>query len=147
MTAEGKRVEDMEVYDLRLRQLEVAVTKIDGKVDELLKCLNKMVELDLHYKQVRRDLDALGELIRAHASLHATQTQHNARIEQLLSGLPDLIRAISDPDRGLSVRVTRLEGALDTQQRSHRNVVVVATTLVLGSLSAVVAWAWARITG
>ena len=136
-----------EVKDLMYHRL----TAVEEKIDDLSGGMTRLLLLEDRHLQTRRDMDVAFELMRVNSTSQATFqaqiTLMNSRIEHLIGESVKFNIALSDPDRGISVRMAKAEGIQDTNRHAIRYISVTMATCMIGALAFVFKWAWTATVG
>lgn len=136
----GAEVDDVQEH--RINQLE-------AKLDQVYAGVLKVLALEIHHQQTRKDVDAAHDMLRAQTQSQALLIQQVGRIDHVSQEsnreLGKLVDLLTDPDRGLAVRITRMEGIQDANRHALRYMAGLWAAALVGSLGFVLKWAWEKL--
>lgn len=131
-------MDENDVFEHRLNQMEI-------KMDAALAGIQKVLALEIHHAQTRKDVDAAHELLRAYQQTVILLSQQANRLEVALQPLHRLELMLTDSDTGIVVRLTRVE---EQQEADHDELVWVKRSSIgalMTALLGLVAWAWGKL--
>ena len=120
---------------------EHRLTQLETKVDELLDMVRQMATVESDVRNTRRDVDNAHETLRAQRETMNLQSQWQSRTDPVIVDLQRAAQAVVDPQVGLAVRVSKLEGA----QTLVKYMAVTLVGSMISVLGFVLTFAWQRI--
>lgn len=120
---------------------------LEEKVDQILEILHRVVAVENQVGFVRRDVDAAHAVLRAHSESLQASASWQSRADPVIVDLQRISSFVSEPQNGVAVRLSRVEGQLASLLSLVRFMGLTLVGLVVAALSAVASTLWDKLMG